>query len=267
MTATVAGRLVDRGLLSFNDTIGQVLGGTFPAIAPAYRDVPLWKLLTHRSGLPHDLDRALMHGRPSRQQVVRRALETPPVTERDAAGASYSNLGFAVTGVMLETRGGRSFEDLMRQEVFTPLNLQSGGFGHPEGDQPVGEWPGGALGLVSKTMSSLSPEYMRAIAPAGDVHMSLPDFITYLAAHRDRTALLHPATWNYLHRDPANAGIAMGWGVSRSGVLTHSGSDGYFYAVARIDPQSGVVAVAAANRGGADDPLRQALDLVAKAAA
>lgn len=256
MTATLAGRLVDKGLIAFGATVGEVLGERFPTMNPAFRDVTLWQLFTHRSGMLPDLDLGAIKGKPARFEVVQRALETKPIKRNDASVVSYSNIGVTTAGHMLEVRGGASWEDLMRQEVFRPLGLNSAGFGFPEGDQPRGETGGGLLIRIGR----LSDPYLEAIGPAGNVHMSLPDTIAYLAAHRDGSALLRPETWDSLHSDPLKKGVAMGWGRTPDGSLIHSGSAGTFYALVKIDAPSGAVAIAVANRGGTEKPVAAALE-------
>jgi CubicO group peptidase (beta-lactamase class C family) len=55
MTATIAGRLVAAGTVSFEDRVTDVLPDMFSDIHPDYREVTLEQLLRHRSGLTDDL--------------------------------------------------------------------------------------------------------------------------------------------------------------------------------------------------------------------
>jgi len=52
MTATVLARLVERGLLSWDTRVQDVLGLQEDAVTPSFREVTLRQLLSHRSGLP-----------------------------------------------------------------------------------------------------------------------------------------------------------------------------------------------------------------------
>jgi hypothetical protein len=88
-----------------------------------------------------------------------------------------------------------------------------------------------------------------ALGPAGRVHMSLQDLLVFLGAHRDRTDYLKPETWTVLHTPPFGGDYAMGWSVTRNGVLSHGGSNTLWYAEVSVDAASGVVAAAAANDG------------------
>ncbi|MBK9411788.1 MAG: beta-lactamase family protein [Gemmatimonadetes bacterium] len=85
MTATLVARLVDRGVLSWDTTIGAVIG---PAIHPAWKDVPILWLLTHRSGAPLNFSEDLWQqmvargGSPREQRrwFVEQGLRSAPAT-------------------------------------------------------------------------------------------------------------------------------------------------------------------------------------------
>ena len=54
MTATLIGKLVDEGLLSWSSTIRSVFPELASQIHPDFQAATLSHLLTHRAGLPHD---------------------------------------------------------------------------------------------------------------------------------------------------------------------------------------------------------------------
>ena len=43
----------------------------------------------------------------------------------------YSNAGYVIVAAMLEKISGKSYEELLSERVFIPLNLKSPGFGYP----------------------------------------------------------------------------------------------------------------------------------------
>ena len=55
MTATVAARLVARGVIRFETTLAEAFPELAPSMQPAYRGATLQALLSHRSGLPQAL--------------------------------------------------------------------------------------------------------------------------------------------------------------------------------------------------------------------
>ena len=55
MTVTLIARLVDRGVLSWTTPLGVLLPDQAATMNPQYSSVTLAQLLSHHSGLPHDL--------------------------------------------------------------------------------------------------------------------------------------------------------------------------------------------------------------------
>jgi CubicO group peptidase (beta-lactamase class C family) len=261
MTATLIGRLVDAGAVRWDDSVGDVLGDAAPDMDTAYRSATFRHLLSHRSGLPKDLapaefarfSRLLDDAREERKTFARLALAMPP---KGPMGATYeySNNGYVVAGAMLEARLGKSWEDLTREHLFAPLQLSSAGFGAPghkdQTDQPVGhaKAPAGE-GRQAYPIGGIVTDNPVALGPAGRIHMSLPDLLRYLGAHRDRTDYLKPDTWTTLHTPPFAGTYAMGWIVRGNGALTHAGSNTLWYAEVLVDPAAGIVAAAASNDG------------------
>jgi len=87
-----------------------------------------------------------------------------------------------------------------------------------------------------------------ALGPAGRVHMSLGDLITWLEVHRDQPAdFLTPENWQILHTPPFGGNYALGWVVMPDGSLWHNGSNTLWYADVLIDFADGLVAATTAN--------------------
>lgn len=260
MTATLVGRLVDAGKLRWDDTVGQVLGQVAPNMRAEYRAVTYRHLLSHRSGLPANLEiadllsftRELADPRQERIRFAGLALALAPVGPVEST-FTYSNNGYVVAGAMLEQAMGQSWETLIRTRLFEPLGLSSAGFGAPghagSNDQPSGHNAGPAGPPQPYPVGSPVTDNPAVIGPAGRVHMSMADLTTYLAAHRDRTALLKPETWTMLHTPPFGGDYAMGWVVRRGGALWHNGTNTLWYAEVLVDAAGGKVAAAAANDG------------------
>ena len=261
MTAALIGRLVDAGAVRWGDTVGDALGATAPDMDKAYRPATFRHLLSHRSGLPRDLtpaefarfSRLLDDAREERKAFARLALAMPP---KGPMGATYeySNNGYVVAGAMLEAKLGKGWEDLTREHLFGPLQLSSAGFGAPgrkgETDHPVGhaKAPAGE-DRQAYPIGGIFTDNPVVLGPAGRIHMSLPDLLRYLRAHRDRTDYLKPDTWTVLHTPPFAGAYALGWSVRGNGALTHAGYNRLWYAEVLVDPAAGIVAAAASNDG------------------
>ena len=261
MTATLIARLVDDGAIGWSETVGGLLADAIPEMHDGYHLANFRHLLSHRSGIQKDIplseliefSRETPDARDERRDYARRALSAAPNGPLGTV-FEYSNNGYVVAAAMLEAKLGESWESLIRAHLFEPLGLTSAGFGAPGRadalDHPVGHAPNPATGaLDAYPVGGLITDNPAALGPAGRVHISLPDLLVYLAAHRDRTDYLSSHSWQVLHTPPFGGGYAMGWSVRPDGALWHNGSNTLWYAEALVDAGSETVAAAAVNTG------------------
>ncbi len=286
MTATMIARLVDRGLMRWDMTVGEVFAGR-PGIHEKFRAVRLDQLLTNRGGLPREVPDVLWSklflrlGTPTEQrlQLLDGVCSVAPEYEPGTRFV-YSNQGFAVAGAMAEKVSGKAWEDLMRDELFMPLGITSAGFGAPgaadQVDQPRGHR--GTSPNYNPVPPGIAADNPPPIGPAGTVHMSLPDWARFIALHtradrallEDKPAddpafsLVSKASMAKLHqaidgegadvKNTDTSGYAMGWGVAarpwaEGRVLTHSGSNTMWCCVVWIAPKKDFAVLVATNAG------------------
>ena len=273
MTALLCGILVDRGLLSWDSTLGAVLGSD-PSMRPEYRDVTLSQLLSHSAGIPAELPRKPWlsffpydsEAGADRSRMVREILSLPPV---HPAGTRflYSNLGYVLAGAMAEKTTGKSWEILIQEELFDPLGMAHAGFGPPAKNPSA---TGDISAPWGHTPTPVDPtfEYAdnpAALGPAGTVHANLADLAAYLAVFANHG--LAPSGQRLVSNEtlaalllPRLDGYASGWvvGFSNQGTrfLAHDGSNTSFYCLFLVLPdKNGAVAVLA-NRGDANAGVR-----------
>ena len=262
MTATLAARLVEAGLIDWDTTLADGLSELDFDMEPAYASVTLADLLHHRSGLAANLGRlSVIHflGTDESRDVaadrIRFAeivLNQPPSVEPGAF--LYSNAGYVVAGLMLELAADQPYEVLMQDEVFGPLGMDSAGWGPPGEvgalDQPRGHGTGlfGGLNVREPDERADNPPVLN---PAGRAHMTLDDVLDFLQAHLEAEdgPYLTARSWARLHEPVGQEAYAMGWGVAPGGVLDHAGSNTMWLIRARIDPERGVAAAAVVNDG------------------
>ena len=256
MTATLVARCVEHGAVKWDDTIGEVLKDVAPDMKAEYKPATFRHLLCHRAGLQNIIPTAelvkfsqhLYDAREERRAYVRSALAQAPFGAMTTT-FNYANSGFVIAGAMLEAKLGKPWEELVRADLFQPLKLTSAGFGAPgtKGPvtQPIGHVPLGGT-LFAQTLDQPVTDNPVVLGPAGRVHMSLDDVLTYLAAHRDGTSLLKPESWKTLHTPPFGGDYAMGWVVRPEG-LWHNGSNTMWMANVLFNSSTGVAAVAATN--------------------
>ncbi len=270
MTATLVARLVEQGLLRYDDTMAKMFPGLAARMDPAVHDVTLLQLLSHTSGLPTLTQpeqlpafRAIIKSekgvRAQRAAIAEYYLIRKPATT--PGEFSYSNLGYIIAGAAAEQRTGRTWEDLVRSEVWKPLGIRSGGFGPPgksgRFDQPLGhdradgQW-------IAQDPGHPDSDNPVAAGPAGTVHMSLQDWLLFaqdqLDGERGTGKLLTQEDYRRLHQ-PVAKNYALGWGVFRGAdgateLIMHTGSNGFWVADVRIAPKRNVIVLTAINAGG-----------------
>jgi CubicO group peptidase (beta-lactamase class C family) len=157
MTATLVALLVEEGKLNWTTTLGELFDDTVKPMHPAWKKVTLRQVLAHRAGLPLEPDDpvgvftlmretyASLCGHPElmrpprarlgtlpqqRLEVVRQSLSRPPGFPPDTK-FYYSNVGYILAGTVLEQLTGQAWEELMRERLFQPLVISTGGFGAP----------------------------------------------------------------------------------------------------------------------------------------
>jgi CubicO group peptidase (beta-lactamase class C family) len=289
MTATLCALLIQQGKLKWDSTIGEIFADQREKIHPDYQVVTLEQLLSHRSGLREDRtpDRTIwtkvraLSG-PILEQ--RRALVELVLSQKPAAAPGtkhqYSNYGYTIAGAMCERATGRSWEDLMRDDLFAPLGMASAGFG-PPGDAKTVDQPWGhfASGAASTPMPpGPSADNPAVIGPAGTVHCSLPDWAKFAAFHlrgaRGEEPRLPAKFFEKLHTPlPGDEKqYAFGWVATDRDwaggkALTHAGSNTMWFAVIWLAPNRNAAYLAATNVGhdtafrACDAAIRELIDL------
>ena len=138
-TALLLANMARRGEVAFDDPVARHLPGDFRVPQLNGRPITLADLATHFSGLPRMPTFNVKLFTPEwRAAIARFSLdefktwlagehEPPPP---DAGGWWYSNAGYALLGMALEHRGGRSYESLLQTRVIEPLRLRDTTF-HP----------------------------------------------------------------------------------------------------------------------------------------
>jgi len=269
VTATMIGALVENGVVDWEDTIAQRLEGM--EMREAYRDVMLEQLLQHRGGIPgyltfSDEEEARLDalpGTPTEQRAtfVAEVLQDEPV-ERPGTRMVYSNAGYAIACLMAERASGKSWEILVNEYVFDPLDMETADVGWPASetspDQPRGHFLEGSSFRVQELGEYPMGSFL---APAGDIHCAIGDLATYAQFHlnglRGQNGPLQSATVRRLHTPPDTdengKGYAAGWMIEVTDGMGpkhyHSGSAGTFFATIELYPDQNRAIVIAMNAG------------------
>jgi CubicO group peptidase (beta-lactamase class C family) len=241
MTATLVAMLVEEGKLNWTTTLGELFADTLKPMHPAWERVTVRQVLAHRAGLPLEPDglnpvfstlrewmlppRALPGTLPQqRLEIVRQALSRPPRIPPDTK-FYYSNVGYVLAGAMLEQRTGRAWEELMRERLFQPLGISTGGFGPlPKTfgtyntEQAWGHSP-----VLGKPLDPRRPaaELPLFYGPAGLAYMTVTDWAKFIALHlrgdpanpHRQAALLKLDTFAEMHAVAPTTSYSKGWAM------------------------------------------------------
>jgi CubicO group peptidase (beta-lactamase class C family) len=262
VTATLTARFVERHLLRFSSTLEELGPDLLSGNSRSYATVTISDLLSHHSGfegIPEDQGMGLFRAdarsiSEQRRSFARLALSRTPAAAPRTKFA-YANGNYVVIGTLLERLARNSWENLVAQEVFAPLGLKSAGFGAPgEGNQsiaPVGHaFTDGSAWPVQPGDRDPIPAVM---GPAGAIHMTMQELAMFGYRHAagefEADGYLSSETYRLLHTDQGE-GVALGWMIQHwrdHRVLSHTGSNGYWYAMLAIQPEKRLAIAVASN--------------------
>ena len=278
MTATLIGKLVERGKLSWDTPLEKALPDLAGEMEPEWRSVTLLQVLQARGGFPEEMtppgkSMLDLHQLPGTRREQRTAYLRMILKQKPAAPAGkkfiYSNAGYVAAGAIAERVMDTPWEELMQREIFQPLGMASAGFGPPgtpgKVDQPWQHYVqnGTSHPLPPGPLSDNPP----MIGPAGTVHCSVGDWAKFAAAHlqgeQGKDGLLKAATLRKLHTPAAGGDYACGWvtaerdwGGGRG--LNHAGSNTLSYCTAWLAPKRNFAVLVCTNQG--NDAAAQACD-------
>jgi CubicO group peptidase (beta-lactamase class C family) len=169
------------------------------------------------------------------------------VATNPSARFAYSNVGVALLGTALANKAGKSYSELLKQDVLDPLHMDHSYIvlpsseqnkflqGHSEKDAPAHAWD------------------LDAMAPAGGIRSDIRDMLKYVEAQ------LHPPAGklgdaiNFQHElraDADNNGkIAINWMFDPRGAnYNHGGGTGGFTSFAFFNTKKDIAGVVLVNR-------------------
>jgi CubicO group peptidase (beta-lactamase class C family) len=282
ITSTLTARLVERDLLRFSSTLKELGPDLLASHDRGYAVATVQNLLSHHSGIGTTVEKSGMPAffddrRPLTEQrtaFARLLLSEPPLA---APGTrfEYANGNYVVMGALLERLTGDPWERLVAREVFAPLGLKSAGFGAPGG----GDKSKASVGHESvegraRPVHGERADLPAVVGPAGGIHMTTEDLAMFGYRHAagefEADRYLSQQTYRLLHTDQGED-AALGWMMQEwrgRRMLSHTGSNGYWYAMLIIQPEEKLAIAVASNvapEGGAAVPVRELVSALVRA--
>lgn len=260
-TATAIMQLRDAGRLDLEDTLDRHIEGA--AHAPTIR-----RLLSHASGLQREThDDSWLTLRFAPADELLETLGRAEMVLPSGARFHYSNLAFALLGIVVERVSGIPYLDYVRERLFEPLGLTRLSF---EAEPPAAK---GYLGqpYADGVWDTVDVE-TGAWASAGQLWGTVADLCRWGAFLADpdeavlakRTAEEMRTVQVIAEHDRWLAGYGLGLGLRRDGeriLVGHTGSMPGFIAVLYASPSEKVVTAALTNDSEAN-LVQLALELV-----
>lgn len=287
MNGTIAARLVDRGLISWNTRVRDLFAN-YSTFHSSFHNATLEQILAHRTGVQDGTTweaaywSQLMNQTGSISQIRRWVAETALTGAPQVAPGNYlySNQGYTVAACMMEIASGKSWETLIQEEIFNPLHMNGSylGITHNNIVPPLAVVGHDKVNKSSTPVprsamsTSALPKYQASNGAGGFAVCTLLEWGRFLSIHNiDHSGFLQPATLQKI-RSPFT-GLSQGYGLGVSAVnrlwaspgqaLNHSGDifgqDSVFWTA----PAKHLVVMAFTNTRTGDGSAFTALDEVA----
>ncbi|MGI5488109.1 serine hydrolase [Microtetraspora malaysiensis] len=249
-TATQIMLLVERGELTLETPVAEVLPEFRVADPEVTKTVTIRHLLTHTSGIDGDLFLDTGRGDDCVEKYVQACAD---LAQNHPLGAtqSYCNSGFVIAGRVVERLTGKGWDAALREQIIEPLGLTHtwtlledvlrfrSAIGHMQG-RPVPTW-----GL------------MRSCGPAGLICARPADVVAFARAHLGTELLADPrAMWEPQVDIPNPHSIGKQWGIGwildewqGRRIISHGGNTIGQAAMLWVVPETETVVCVLANGG------------------
>ncbi len=265
-------------------------GDSSEKLVPAKREITIRHLLTHTSGLTYQWDprvgakyaeAGITHGLLQTDDVLAdgiKKLAQMPLVHQPGEGWTYG-LSVDVLGRLVEVVSGLSFDEFLRQRIFTPLRMNDTGFYLPNGkvSRLAAVYGPGADGKLQRLANGVLGEGAmricvtypydgpkRYFSGGGGLCSTISDYARFCqmmlnGGELDGVRLLSRKTVELMTADHvgelnAGTGFGLGFGVTRSlreaGELTSVGAcrwGGFWYTTFFIDPSEKLLGVCMAQ--------------------
>jgi CubicO group peptidase (beta-lactamase class C family) len=244
---------VERGVVKLDDPLSKWLPEGVRAPERDGKEILLWHLSTHTSGLPRIPGNMDAHSDdPYRAYGTKELWEfigsVRPVTEPGTTYA-YSNLGAGLLGTLLAEASNATYETLLRERVALPLGMTDT-----------------TVKLTRKQKERLAPPHsggrrvshweFNSLVGCGGIRSTVDDMLKLVEAtlsqgddgpHRAITR----STKRRFTLPNAPAGMGLGWHIAQDGsTLWHNGQTGGYHSAMFVDALRGTGVVVLSN--GAD---------------
>ena len=178
-TGVLAGIMVHQNKLQWTDKVVKWIPDFSLRDRPQGKRIELRHLLSHTTGLPYHAYTNLVEDGYDLEAIVRNYFPKSPVCGKEGEFYAYQNAAFALSGRMMESSCGQTFQDLLTQKIFIPAQMPNASCSYaaiesnPNKAYPH-QWSG-----YNWVHEPISPAYYN-VAEAGGVNASITDMAHWL---------------------------------------------------------------------------------------
>jgi CubicO group peptidase (beta-lactamase class C family) len=206
-TATVVMQLVDEGKLALDTPVIEVVPELQLSDPDVTKQLTIWHLLTHTSGIDGDVFTDTGRGDDCLEKYTALLAD---VAQNHPLGAtwSYCNSGWSLLGRVIEKVDGKTWDQAMKDRLFTPLGLD-----HTMTLADEAILYGAAVGHVEVDGEQVPTpvwDLPRAVGPAGLIKSTVKDVLGFAKMHLaqgqapDGTQVLSAASTEAMTRHEAD---------------------------------------------------------------
>jgi CubicO group peptidase (beta-lactamase class C family) len=259
-TAVAIAQLVERGKLSFEDSLAKYLP-EFPSKEAAQK-IKIKHLLTHTSGLGSYFNKKFMESSRARFRSVNDMMtlaEGETLAFEPGAKWAYSNTGMLVLGAVVEKVTGQSYFDYVRENIYKPAGMTN-----TDAYELDLVTPNLAVGYQKeytengvRFRNNVFQHVIRG-GPAGGGYSTIGDLLKFDAALRANKLVGAEYVKQLLSPKPELNSPQYGYGFgvdTKNRIVGHSG--GFSGISSNLDMflDSGYTAIVMSNYGGASQPV------------
>jgi CubicO group peptidase (beta-lactamase class C family) len=178
-TGAALAMLIDEGKLKWEDPATKYLPG-FQLFDPySTRELTVSDLITHRSGLTRG-DQLWYASAYDREEVLRRVRYLKPSWSLRAR-FGYQNIMYLAAGQVVPSITGKSWDDFLRERIFTPLDMKSTGTSIKE--LAKSNDVASPHGKIDDKVQPVAWRNIDNIGPAGSINSNVTDMAQWVRLH------------------------------------------------------------------------------------
>ncbi len=210
-TGMAIAMLQDRGKLKVNDSICNY----FTSCPETWQPITIKHLLNHTSGITNYTafpDFAKTTVMPVTTAAMADRLRTEKLEFVPGEKMSYSNSGYFLLGNIIEKVAGKSYEDFLQENIFTPLGMKQSGY-----DDPLRIIPNRAAGYQKREGKFLNASYTDMSVPyaAGSLYSTTGDLLIWDQALYTEKLVTKKTLDEIFTPWQGEAGYGYGWGIGK----------------------------------------------------